>query len=319
MSNRTTYVFTAPEVYPGRLYDGPKADVWSLGVVLYYMTTGRIPHDAANISQLQKRRKYPVPSSLSIELQEFLSLVMNVKPIFRPNIHELMTHPWLQEYSEELPEPREEPIPLRPDPTIIKAMRSIGFQAQEIKDSLNERKYNETMACYSMLKRQALQECDIPTRPQPLNPLMTPFPSLVDLTTFPVGLRRRESEPTWLGSCYSSQVSVSDQKANKRRERRFTWPDVLLSRPIPTTPTMGHVHLFSPKAPCISSMHYTGTETTEDHSRASPEDKPVPSSSRPRGIKGWAKKFGNAMRKLCCCMPSTKQSSLGQNRVSPQQ
>lgn len=60
------------------------------------------------------------------------------------------------------------------------------------------------------------------------------------------------------------------------------------------------------------------SENTEDNNpRASAEDKPVPSRGQPRGIKRWTKKIGNSRRKLCCCIPSTNKSHLGQNRVSP--
>ena len=46
-----TYPFSAPEVLLSRPYDGPKIDVWTLGVVLYFMVTGKIPFDACSIKR----------------------------------------------------------------------------------------------------------------------------------------------------------------------------------------------------------------------------------------------------------------------------
>lgn len=42
--------YIAPEVISGALYDGPKVDIWSCGVVLFVLLAGNTPWDIPNLS-----------------------------------------------------------------------------------------------------------------------------------------------------------------------------------------------------------------------------------------------------------------------------
>lgn len=269
------YPFSTPEVLLSRPYDMRKIDVWGLGVVLYFMVTGKILFDAASIEKLRKQivaGKCSVPCRLSVELQDLIRLLMTDNPELRPTVAEVMVHPWVTEGSGVFPDPCEEQISLKPDPAIVKAMGYIGFRAQEIEDSLRQRKFNETMASYCLLKKQILKECDRPIRAQPMNPSLTPFPSLVDTPTSHLGLRRRETEPTGLSLSANRQVSVCGKSTSKKRDRSFSWPGVL-GRPIHTTPTMDQTHTRTRSVPCIYSNFCTIhpnsiDESTEGHTSA---------------------------------------------------
>ncbi|XP_076782632.1 sperm motility kinase 2B-like [Arvicanthis niloticus] len=306
-----TYVFSSPEVVLGRLYDGTKIDVWTLGVLLYCMTTGRVPFDGANTPQLRRKillGKYSIPHHLSLELEDMISYLLTMNPKHRPTISEAMMHPWLTEDSEDLPDFYEKHIPLRPDPAIVKAMEHLGFQAEDIEDSLCHKKYNQAMASYCFFKEQAGQECDSPTPAQPMNPSITPYTSRDDPATLHPELKRR-SEPILFSSSSNSQMATHGQKPKQKEDRRVSWPGVPPCRSLQTTPTMGQAHIPFRSVPFRYSMHSTS---------ASAEHKPVPSRGQRTGLKGWARKIGNALRSLCCCIPARKKRRLGEKRVSPQ-
>ncbi|XP_028617660.1 sperm motility kinase 2B-like, partial [Grammomys surdaster] len=276
----------------------------------------RLPFDATNTAQLRRQimlGNYSIPRGLSIELQDLIRYILTVNPNQRPTIKDIMLHPWLKKDSDSFREPCGKQIPLRLDSAILKAMKAIGFQAEDIKDSISQRKYNQAMASYYFLKEQALQECDSPTRAQPINPWKTPYPSLDDPATFCPGLRRK-SEPILISSSSNSQMSTQGQKAKKREERRVSWPGVLPRRPLQTTPTMGQAHIPFGSLPCKYSMGLGGESSSTS---ASAEHKPVPSRGQSLGFRGWARKIRNGLRKLCCCIPERNTDCLEEKSVSP--
>ncbi|KAF0758284.1 hypothetical protein AaE_003989, partial [Aphanomyces astaci] len=60
--------YAAPEMIEGKLYIGPKADIWSLGVILFAMVCGYLPFEDNNTSVLYKKilsGQYKAPNYIS--------------------------------------------------------------------------------------------------------------------------------------------------------------------------------------------------------------------------------------------------------------
>lgn len=92
--------FQAPEVagnVNGAEYDGAKADVWSAGVVLYFMVTGGYPFNGDTVYLLLKSiDEDPVvlPSDLEPLLYDLLARLLQKEPMKRISAVEALQHPW---------------------------------------------------------------------------------------------------------------------------------------------------------------------------------------------------------------------------------
>ncbi|KAF8830642.1 hypothetical protein HHX47_DHR2001083 [Lentinula edodes] len=90
--------YASPEIVNGFKYTGNATDIWSCGVILYALLTGRLPFDDKDVKLLLgkvKVGKYDMPSYIDRSAQDLLSkmLVINVEE--RITIPEILAHPWL--------------------------------------------------------------------------------------------------------------------------------------------------------------------------------------------------------------------------------
>ena len=89
--------FAAPEMISGKYYNGLYSDLWSCGVVLYYMLTGKLPFDDSNIKVLYRKIKngdYVIPNFLSDICKDFIRKILTVNPDKRIKINDLKNHPF---------------------------------------------------------------------------------------------------------------------------------------------------------------------------------------------------------------------------------
>jgi serine/threonine protein kinase len=98
--------FAAPELLCGRLYTGPEVDVWSLGVILFTLVTGRVPFEDKNIAALHEKIKscrYNIPDHLSPGCKELLSKMICRDPGQRATMDDVIFHSWVNEAYGEVP------------------------------------------------------------------------------------------------------------------------------------------------------------------------------------------------------------------------
>ena len=91
--------YCSPECLCRIQYDGPKSDIWSLGIILFTMVTGEHPWPIENTNQMLRQimsAEFTIPSYVSIECQNLIYNLIRIDPNERFTMEEILEHPWLE-------------------------------------------------------------------------------------------------------------------------------------------------------------------------------------------------------------------------------
>ncbi|XP_021963985.1 MAP/microtubule affinity-regulating kinase 3 isoform X8 [Folsomia candida] len=157
--------YAAPELFQGKVYDGPEVDVWSLGVILYTLVSGSLPFDGTTLRELRERvlrGKYRIPFYMSTDCENLLKKFLVLNPAKRASLETIMKDKWMNMgYEEDELKPHIEPESDYTDLRRIDAIKCIeilagmGYNKSDIEDSLKQQKYDDIFATYLLLGRRS--------------------------------------------------------------------------------------------------------------------------------------------------------------------
>ncbi|XP_055051312.2 serine/threonine-protein kinase SIK3 homolog isoform X1 [Misgurnus anguillicaudatus] len=155
--------YAAPELFEGKEYDGPKVDIWSLGVVLYVLVCGALPFDGSTLQNLRARvlsGKFRIPFFMSTDCEYLIRHMLVLEPSRRLSMEQICKNKWMRQGDpdpefdrliEECEQVKVERETELINEQILMVMSEMGFDRERTLQSLHADDYDHYSATYSLL------------------------------------------------------------------------------------------------------------------------------------------------------------------------
>ncbi|KAK6361919.1 hypothetical protein TWF730_005627 [Orbilia blumenaviensis] len=160
-----TVCYSAPEMVKGEKYLGQAVDVWSLGVILYALLCGELPFDeddetSTKLKILNEEPKYP--EHLDADAVSLIKSLLSKRPIQRPTLLEILTHPFLMFYGGQqksilaLQQPAL--FSTRIERDTLDRMKAAGVQTEVVVESVLAQKCDSLAGWWNLLIEKELRK-----------------------------------------------------------------------------------------------------------------------------------------------------------------
>lgn len=160
--------YVSPEMIKEQRYTS-SVDVWSAGVLLYWMCVGQLPFVDDNLQNVLQKIIYAdphYPSYLSQSLKDLLKKMLIKDPEHRITIEKIKEHPWFSQFEYKTMTifiqqrlPNENSIQDNQiDPVIVSTMNEYDIDTTFLKQHLFMKNYTEETAIYRIIQTKNLIE-----------------------------------------------------------------------------------------------------------------------------------------------------------------
>ncbi|KAM4651203.1 LOW QUALITY PROTEIN: serine/threonine-protein kinase SIK3 [Discoglossus pictus] len=183
--------YAAPELFEGKEYDGPKVDIWSLGVVLYVLVCGALPFDGSTLQNLRARvlsGKFRIPFFMSTECEHLIRHMLVLEPTKRLSMEQICKHKWMchgeqdVEFDRLIAECQHVKLERQREPLneqVLLTMDEMGLDKERTLQSLRTDAYDHFSAIYSLLCERLRRHKTLRLPGLPSVPRAMPYPPAI--------------------------------------------------------------------------------------------------------------------------------------------
>ncbi|XP_046312598.1 sperm motility kinase 2B-like [Marmota monax] len=301
-----TLAYIAPEIVLKQEYEGPPADIWSLGVILHCMLTGSYPFRGDTPQELLMRitlARFQVPSSVPVKARRLIRQILVLNPKKRPTVKQILQHPWLRQGEPCAPHPSSQALPTRPDPAILTMLFDLSFDPYQTWVSLAKRKFDVVMATYLILKHQQGQGVGSAFQGQPVPQWLRPRQRPENLSNVPVLPQRSASQPALRTFPLPSEYPLPEdaQQPGHRDIRGGSLPAIPLRCPPAGAPTLRSCSQSDSGFPRPEPSRVLVWWSRAHSSSSSLDTAPRQGPGHTNGWKQVRSRIAACVRALCCC------------------
>lgn len=254
--------YAAPELFEGKHYSGPKADIWSLGVVLYVLVCGALPFDGHTLQSLRSRvlaGKFRIPYFMSCDCEHLIRHMLITDPDKRFTIAQIKSHKWMRTINnnsvddEDVNSITDDHI----DMTIVEwVSRELSVDIHEVLQSLTTRAYDHSYALYHLVNDSSHLTPSSSAPPSP--PLLPVVPSTNQRkSSITTGIVERDTPSSPLLSAAASphrrHTFGPDTNNATSSQTQLVTPPLLFLTPPTAPPPIANLPLAPPNYP-ITNM-----------------------------------------------------------------
>lgn len=155
--------YASPEMIMGETYNGEASDVWSLGVILYVMVTGKLPFDGCNNDEVCNKivnviYKFPMDMKVSKECKDLIMKMLVHEPQERIKLSDVMVHPFInggKDKKSVVGRCDEDKVMV----DTVCALRKFGIETtkEEIKMKVRDNVFDQVTTCYKLIKEKYIK------------------------------------------------------------------------------------------------------------------------------------------------------------------
>ena len=159
--------YASPEMIKGKNYYGNISDIWSLGVILYFMIFNELPFYDNDLSRLYKKigeGKYTIPKDKKNLVGKYaidlINKLLEKDPKKRIKINEIMEHTWFKKGNNVFYKGinNEEIIIPIDDDIVDEINEKFGYQKKKIRISIWKNMYDNIKSLYLILLQKKIKE-----------------------------------------------------------------------------------------------------------------------------------------------------------------